>query len=644
MPSGTTAPATRPAPRRSIVHTASSPHAALGGVAVGDVSLLDGFWAARRRANQRGLAALGEALEEHGVVENFRRAVDPRRGEREGYWFTDSDLYKWLEAVAWSSATDPDPAMEERLDRVTEAIVAAQAPDGYLNTAFDAGSRYSFLSSSHELYCAGHLLQAAIARSRVAGDDRLLAASTRLADHLCATFGSGGRDETDGHPGIEPALVELARETGDARYVDLATVLLGRVDAEARGALWGHAVRAQYFAAGLTDVAIETGDERARAGADAMWASLCDTKSYVTGGVGGRWLGESVGRAYELPNESAYAETCGAVASVLWAWRQLQREPDGSVADQLELALHNGALVGMSLDGTEWSYVNPLADHAESERDPWMWDVISQAVIPRLPSRRHPWHPVTCCPPNLGRLLAAMPALLYGRRAGAAPDAADDVWVHLYAASRTRVGPVVLEQRTDYPWRGDVDLEVVELPPGADDEWTLHLRIPAWSSGARIAVNGVPWPHGETRGGYAPVRRPWRVGDRVHLDLDVEARLIEAHPRVAEGRGRVAVARGPIVYCLEGVDHPGIELLEAELDVDEPLVAEHDDGLLGGITVVRGMGSAPLDPYPGLYAPLGADRTRARRGVPLTFVPYYAWANRGLATMTVWPLVRQGRG
>lgn len=631
----------QPVSSRGLVHTAASPHARLTGVGVTDVSLTGGFWADRCAANrQHGIVALGDRLEEHGVVENFRRVVDPTRGPREGLWFTDSDLYKWLEAASWSLATDPDGALEARVDRVIDAVVAAQAPDGYLNTAFDLDSRYPMLSASHELYCAGHLFQAAIARQRVSGDGRLLEASRRFADHLDATFGPDGRDETDGHPGVECALVELARETGDDRYVELASTLLHRVDPDGWDALWGHAVRAQYFAAGLTDLVLETDDRTARAGVDAMWRSLTETKSYVTGGVGGRWLGESVGRPYELPNESAYAETCAAVASVLWAWRLLQREPDASVADQLELALTNGALVGMSLAGDEWSYVNPLADHADPERDPWMWDPIAKALIPRLPVRRHPWHETTCCPPNLGRLLAALPGLLYGRSRND-----DDVWVHLYAASRARVGPVTLEQRTDYPWRGTVELEVTAVDLPDDREWTLHLRIPGWSSQTRLRIDDESWAPAPAAGTYVPVRRRWRAGDRVQLELDLAPQLLEAHPRVAENHGRVAVARGPVVYCLEGVDHPGIEVLETALDVDAPLVPEHRPDLLGGVTVLRGTGVAPAEPATGgLYAPLGTDARRARREVALTFVPYFAWANRGASPMTVWPLVADRRG
>lgn len=620
---------------RGLLHTAASAHASLVGTGVTEVSLAGGLWADRCAANrEHGIVALAERLEEHGVVDNFRRLVDPARGSRRGLWYTDSDLYKWLEAASWSLATEPDAALEHRIDQVIDAVVAAQAPDGYLNTAFDDESRYTHLSASHELYCAGHLFQAALARHRVSGDDRLLDASRRLADHLVTTFGAAGRDETDGHPGVECALVELARETGDDRYLDLAWTLLRRVDESSWDALWGHAVRAQYFAAGLTDVALETDDARAVAGAAAMWTNLCDTKSYVTGGVGGRWLGESVGRAYELPNEGAYAETCAAVAAVLWAWRMLQREPSGAVADQLELALTNGALVGMSLTGDEWSYVNPLADHAEAERDPWMWDPISQALIPRLPARRHGWHETTCCPPNLGRLLAVLPGLLYGRsRIG------DDVWVHLYAASRARVGAITLEQRTDAPWGGTVELDVIEVDLPDDREWTLHLRIPGWSTHSRLSVNGAPGGPTPVAGTYAAVRRRWRPGDRVRLDLDLAPRLLEAHPRVAEARGRVAVARGPVVYCIEGVDHPGTELLETALDVDVPLVAEHRPDLLGGVTVLRGRGSVPAEASSGLYQPLRSDARRARRDIALTFVPYFAWANRGLASMTVWPMV-----
>ena len=374
-----------------------------------------------------------------------------------------------------------------------------------------------------------------------------------------------------------------------------------------------------------------------------MWASLVHAKSYVTGGVGGRWLGESVGRDYELPNESAYAETCGAVASVFWAWRMLQYDGDAAYADQLERALYNGALTGMALAGDEWSYVNPLTDAARPEHDPWRWDPLSTTLIPRLPSRREPWHPVTCCPSNVTRLLASLPGYVYGLSTGA-PTGELGVWVHLYAASRAVVGPVTVEQRTGYPWRGDVDVEVVAIEPGTPTAFTLHLRIPGWcdtvGGAPSVAVNGEAIGETPVPGAYVAIRRGWSAGDVVHVDLPMPTRLVESHPRVAENRGRVAVTRGPLVYCLEAVDHPGVDVLEVALRTDRPITEEHRPDLLDGVTVLHAAGLAAAAPGDAaLYRPLGADARRARTEVDLTFVPYFVWANRDLGAMTVWPAV-----
>jgi DUF1680 family protein len=618
----------------SVTHTAGSPHARLAGVPVDAVSVGRGFWHDRMEANRvAGIPALHARLEREGVVDNFRRqAGSTSNVGRRGLWFTDSDLYKWMEGAAWSLATTSDPVLEARLDEVVESVAGAQAADGYLNTAWSRDDRYTFLSASHELYCAGHLFQAAVAHHRVTGDDRLLDVARRFADHLVATFGTGRRAEADGHPEVEMALVELGRETGERAYVDLARFFLDQVDRDRFTALWGHAVRAQYYCAGLVDVYSETGAEELRRTALDAWASLIGARSYVTGGVGGRWIGESVGRDYELPNESSYAETCAGIASVFWAWRHLMLDGDAQYADALERALHNAVLVGMSLRGDEWSYVNPLATDGGTEEDPWIWDPLLQAILRNLPSRRTPWHECTCCPPNLIRLLASLPGYFYST---------DDrgLWVHLYAPSSVTAGGLTLTQRTDYPWDGQVEFDV--RPVGPPGERSLYLRIPGWCARADLHVNDVPRPVGRP-GTYAEVRRDWQDGDRVALDLSMPAVALECHPRVRENRDAVALCRGPLVYCLESIDQPDVDVLEAGLAIDRlsDLATEYRADLLGGVAVLRTTGRVPVDAYGDLYQPLGADRRRARRDVDLTAIPYFAWANRGPSAMTVWMRAR----
>jgi DUF1680 family protein len=613
---------------RGVTDTSASPNARLSGVPVDAVSLQPGFWHDRMEANRlAGIPALRARLEREGVVDNFRRLAGTRDVERRGLWFTDSDLYKWMEGAAWSLATVPDPDLEACLDEIVEAVAGAQAPDGYLNTAWTAGDRYTMLSASHELYCAGHLFQAAVAHHRATGDDRLLDVSRRFADHLVVTFGPGRLEETDGHPEVEMALVELGRETGEAGYVDLACVLLDRVDRSRVTALWGHAVRAQYYCAGLVDAYAETGATELRETAERAWASMIGSRSYVTGGVGGRWIGESVGRDYELPNQSSYAETCAGIASVFWAWRHLQLDGDARFADAMERALHNAALVGMSVDGDEWSYVNPLATDGGAEEDPWIWDPLLASILRNLPPRRTPWHECTCCPPNVNRLLASLPGYLYSTDPRG-------LWVHLYAASTVAAVGLEVSQRTDFPWDGSVELTVRPTSPG---ERSLFLRIPGWCEQAALLVNDVPGPT-PVPGTYVELRREWQPGDRVVLDLAMTVSVLECNPRARENRAAVALRRGPLVYCLESVDQPDVDVLEAGLAVDRTadVSVEHRTELLGGVTVLRAPGRVPVEAYGDLYQPLGADRRRTRRDLTLTAIPYFAWANRGPSAMTVW--------
>jgi len=609
-------------PVSGVTRTDSSRAARLRSVPLGDVSMRPGFWADRMAANRRGITALLTRLEAEGVVDNFRRISGAVTAERRGLWFTDSDLYKWIEGVAWSLATVVDPKLREGLDAVVEAVIAAQAPDGYLNTAF-GDDRYADLTTSHELYCAGHLFQAAVAHHRVTGDGRLLACAIRLADHLDTTFGPSRREDVDAHPGIEMGLVELARETGDDRYLTLARWFLDRVDHAGLRELWGHAVRAQYYACGLADVVLETGDASLARDVARMWSSMVETRSYVTGGVGGRWLGESVGRRYELPNASAYAETCAGIGVVLWAWRMLQRDGRAEFADRLELALHNAALVGMAMAGDEWSYVNPLADAGDDEQDPWMHDLAGFNLF-FLPARRHPFHPVTCCPPNVNRLLASLPGYLYG-------TSAEGLWVHLYAGSSVRAAGLGLTVTTDYPWSGQVDITLDEVE--ARVPRSLFLRIPGWCASPEVAVNderlAAPEP-----GAYLELHRDWKVADHIRLDLEMRPEALVAHPRVEATRGSVAIRRGPLVYCAEAVDHPGIDVLEVGLATEAPLVDEWRADLLGGVTVVRTRGSRRVTPFPGLYAPVPISAEV--EPVDLTLIPYFAWANRELGAMTVW--------
>jgi DUF1680 family protein len=502
---------------------------------------------------------------------------------------------------------------------VVGAVVSAQEADGYLNTNFAGNQRLRDLGWSHELYCAGHLFQAAVACVRSTGDDRLLHASRRFADLLHSRLRD--RSDSDAHPGIEMALVELARQTDDARYTELASDLVSRVDLGEQPRLWGHAVRSLYFACGLTDLAIETGDGARVSAVDSLWESLLEEKSYITGAVGGRWVGESFGRPFELPNESSYAETCGAIAVAMWSWRQLLRTGEARYADHLEHVLHNAVLAGVSLEGDEWFYANPLTFAGTAEHDPWGADRFAEDMAGPFPLRRRPWRDVTCCPTNAVRMLATFAGHVY-----ALDRESRDLWVNLFVASTVEHGGWKVTQRTEYPWDGRVELVVDRAPRG---EHALVVRIPGWcqEQTGETADGLVP-------GTYSVVRRAWKPGDSVVLGLRMEPEALVSHPRAAENRGSVALRRGPIVYCFEGVDNPGVDLLEVTIDPDTFRHDRHPD-LLDGVVALEGEGRQPVGRWGPMYQRAGAV-ARSEEPVSLTAIPYFAWANRGLSPMSVW--------
>ncbi len=613
-----------PASGSVITRTDASAHARLRAVPIADVTLHEGLLQQRVAAARRyGIPRLLDRLEDRGAIANF---LIGRPGHadlvRRGYWFSDSDVYKWAEAAAWALAGHEDASLGEQLDRVVGIMVASQKGDGYLNTNFSGEQRLRDLGWSHELYCAGHLFQAAIACARSIGDERLLGAATRFADLIATRL--AGRTDTDTHPGIEMALVELARETGEERYRELASDLSARVDLGETPHLWGHAVRSLYFASGLTDLVTDTGDTARASAVDALWESMIAEKSYVTGAVGGRWIGESFGRPFELPNESSYAETCAAIGVAMWAWRQLLRTGDASYADHLEHVLHNAVLAGVSLEGDEWFYANPLGFAALEEHDPWGADRFAEDMAGPFPLRRRRWRDVACCPTNAVRMLASLPGYVY-----AVDRDANDLWINLFTASTVEHAGWRVTQRTEYPWDGRVEIVVDAAPRGRR---ALVVRIPGWCD---AHVSGE---HGDAEqlvpGTYSVVRRTWKRGDKVVLGLRMEPRAIACNPRVAENRGAIALHRGPIVYCFEGVDNPGVDVLAVAVDPATFRAVRRPD-LLDGVVALDGEGSQPADGGGPLYRPVGAALPEQ---VPaaVTAIPYFAWANRGLHPMTVW--------
>ena len=610
-------------PARAVV--LGSPRTPFRPIPIDAVQMRDGFWKTKMDLNHfQGIPVLLKHLEDHGVVDNFRLASGRKQVERRGPCFTDSDLFKWIEGASWDLATYGDSDRREVLEAIIDEVVAAQRPDGYLNTFFQgelAGQRFRNLDHEHELYCAGHMIQAAIAHYRVTGSDKFLSAAVRYADFLVSEFGPGKRETADGHPEIEMALVELYRTTGEKAYLDLAGFFLsyfglpGSKDIcsmTARGRMpWmRHAVRALYLSCGGVDYFAETGQQLYGETVRALWRDLTSAKMYVTGGVGSRYQWESIGDAYELPNERAYAETCAAVANVMFNYRLAQSFGDACFADEMERALYNGVISGVGLDGKSYFYVNPLACFREHQRQEW--------------------YGTTCCPTNMVRLLASIPGYLYS-------VGEKEVRVNLYGSSRvafqtTDGTPFVLDVSTDYPWDGNVDIRVDVSQPS---EITVSLRIPWWCQSAAVAVNGQEIQVAASAGNYLPIKRTWQAGDRVHINLGMPVMLVEADPRVREDLCSVVVQRGPLVYCAESVDNPDVSIRDLELASSDFDLARLDS--LGGIVGIRGRGRAPQHSAPRgpLYRPKGSVNV-PMRDVDVVLIPYYAWANRGASHMAVW--------
>ncbi|WP_255952555.1 glycoside hydrolase family 127 protein [Streptomyces odontomachi] len=656
-----------------------------------------GFWHTRREVNARTSIPQGpDLLEAAGNLHNLRLAAGTTKGEYQGaYPFVDTDVYKWLEAACWQLAQQPslasDPTPEDPgadsgadpgpgglaadVDRIIALVADAQRPDGYLNTWFQVrkgDQRYQDLRWGHELYCAGHLIQAAVAHHRATGGTALLDVARRFADHIDTVFGAPGSgrpiDGIDGHPEVETALVELYRETGERRYLDLAGYfverhghgLLGgeaycqdRVPLRAAATVEGHAVRQLYLLAAATDLATETADAELRAVTERLWHAMTSTKTHLTGGVGAHHDEEDFGDPYELPNERAYCETCAAIASIQWSWRMALLTGEARYSDLIERTLYNGFLAGVSLDGERWLYVNPLqvrdghTDHGGDQS-----------------ARRTRWFRCACCPPNVMRLLAGLEHYVCTTDADGR-----GLRIHQYVTGRhtghiegADGGPVVVRAETDYPWDGTITLTVEEAP--GDAPWTLSLRVPQWCRSYRVRCDTRPDHRPDHRhdrhdqddapaaDGWLRLERTWAPGDKVVLELDLAPRLTAADPRVDAVRGCVAIERGPLVYCLEQVDHPGGGLDDIVLDTAHGLTLRHRPDLLGGVTTVLATGhrrSAPaggwwpyrtveaaggtveaVDPAPPTGGPAPGEP------VELTAIPYYAWANRRSGSMRVW--------
>ena len=632
-----------------IIRDTDASRAAHACVPVANVRLRRGHLADRMATNRRvSLPSQYDRLETSGTLANFAIVAGKGEGEHLGLVFVDSDAYKWMEAASWSLASVPDATLKAQLDTVIDLVAAAQTDDGYINTWYQSRNavRFTNLRDDHELYCAGHLIQAAIAHHRCTGETKLLDVATRFADLLCDSFGPGRIEQVDGHAEIELALIELARETGAPRYLDLAVYFLdlrghGSIGGKAyhqdatplreQRQMVGHAVRAVYLNAAGADLVHEQVDAEMRRAQIAMLADMLERKSYITGGIGSRYEDEAFGLDYELPNNRAYAESCAGIGAIMWLWRllMLEAKDDSFLADTIERILYNAVLPGVSLGGDEYFYQNPLRDEDGSHR-------------------RRGWFECACCPPNIARLLAQLPGYftsVTSRRFGESDARHDQVWVHQYADAELTIpllggGVVQASMVTRYPWDGEICFEITDLRHAGD--FTLQMRVPDWAFNASATLNSDHLPAAEAAPGqYLTIRRQWQVGDVVMLSIPMPVRRIVSHPRVSNNAGKVALMRGPLVYCIEETDNELGDVRDVVLQDDVLVTAANRPELLGEVVTLSS--HALLEsPAPAwnraLYRNLdlsGGDAAGLSE-VQIHAVPYMVWANRGAGPMTVW--------
>jgi len=564
-------------------------------------------------ANEKhGIPGLLKHLENHGVIEAFRIVSGKSSAKRTTIFWTDSDLFKWMEGAAFVLQSTDDPKLRAKLDELIDEVVAVQRPDGYLNTFFSgdlADQRFRNLPVEHELYCAGHMFQAAVAHYRATGDDKFLNCASRYADFLAGYFGYDKHQGVDGHPEVEMALVELHRSTGKKSFLDLAEYFLSQWDFRNKQEVTGHAVRAMYLCCGGADYFAETGDAAYGAAVERLWHDLTLRKMYITGGVGSYYAGEEIGWAYDLPNERAYAETCAAIASAMFSYRMLQITGESKYADEMERAFYNGVISGVSLDGTAYFYQNPLACYRDYQRQEWF--------------------DCTCCPTNMVRTLASIPGYMYS-------TSDEGIWVHLFDNSEVDWTladgtPFRLKIDTRYPWDGNIKI-TVDLD--APKEFTIFVRRPGWCREYEAELpSGTGEPNAD---GYIAIRKFWQPGERVSFELMMPVQLMDCDPRVEEDYGLVAIQRGPLVYCAESPDNTGLTIRDTGVSADV-FEASFQPDLLGGVVKVTGEGAtaAAQEGANPLYAPIG-ERLDDQSKAPITLIPYYAWANRGASHMRVW--------
>ncbi|MHC4654718.1 MAG: glycoside hydrolase family 127 protein [Planctomycetota bacterium] len=612
-----------------------------------EVHVNDDFWTPRLETSRKVTIPYAfKKCEETGRIKNYEKAAGLMEGKHEGIYFNDSDVYKVMEGAAYSLQVQPDTMMRLYLDKVVKIMAGAQWEDGYLFTFYSIPKRqpeklWTNVRSIHEQYCVGHMYEGAVAHYQVTGDKAFLDIATRNADLICDVFAEGKRTDPPGHQEIEIGLCKLYRATGDENYLDQAKFFLdqrgrkGNRGPKGNGGLYGtysqdhkpvteqtkalgHSVRAAYLYTGMADVAALTGNMEYVKAIDTIWKDVVDTKLYVTGGIGAAGGHEGFGGAYELPNMTAYCETCASIANIFWNHRMFLMHGDAKYIDILERVLYNAALSGISMKGDRFFYPNPLESTGQHARSPWFG--------------------CACCPSNVARFVPSVPGYTYAHKD-------NDVYVNLFisgeAAIETTNNKVKLTQQTQYPWKGTVNISV---EPENSETFAIYVRIPGWAQNQPVPsdlykfhktmneqvglrVNGKRASL-NTQRGFACIERKWQKGDKIELNLPMPVRRVIAHPNVKADRDRVALQRGPLVFCLEWPDNDG-KVSNLVIPDDAKLKTEYRSDLLNGVVVITGTARLAKRTIDGDIVPAGEK--------PFTAIPYYAWAHRGRGRMTVWP-------
>lgn len=613
-------------------------------ISFSEVTITDNFW--KPRIEQVATTTLEACIYQTEVktarIRNFEIIGGSRQGKFEGIFYDDSDVFKALEAIAYSLKNKPNPMLEKKADEWIDKIAAAQQLDGYINTYYTLNGldkRWTDMSM-HEDYNGGHLIEAAVAYFQATGKRKLLDVSIRFADHFDSLFGPDKRHWVTGHQELELALVKLYKVTQNKKYLDMAKWLLDeRGHKYAKGYTWtewkdtayaqdvkpvkeqteitGHAVRAMYMYTGAADVATLTGDEGYMNAMKTVWEDVVHRNMYITGGIGSSGNNEGFSVDYDLPNEQAYCETCASVGMVFWNQRMNLLTGESKYFDVLERSLYNGALDGLSLSGDRFFYGNPLASNGKHYRREWFG--------------------TACCPANIARLVSSLGDYIYNKSNEA-------IWINLYVSSQTKLTmgkiPVVIEQKSNYPWEGEV---TVSVTPDKKSKFSMRLRLPGWATGEvvpgdlyrfvkdgastiSVKVNGKDFQY-STDKGYAVITREWKKGDLITLTLPMEVKEIASKETIKANEGRIALQRGPLVYCVEGADNDG-QAWNFVVPENTPYKTQFNGGLLNGVVTIQA--SVPS-------VTIGADGLSINTQTKsITAIPYYSWCNRGSNPMQVW--------